>query len=327
MSDLYQTLIHTLHAEQDRKGEWHCPCQFCGKPSTPKNPHHSFNEQGFYCFVCGEGGSLKKLADQAGITEETPRPILPKPAPKKQDYIPDWKKNPTIYLRRLCRDYEVYPKWREYKPLSSKIIESHLLGYGVLPASKCKHKRLIVPLIFEQKLYGFRGRAIDCDCGKWLSSYGSEGILYNSEILLKDTAYYSFGDSERKTEPVLIVENPIDALMLEERGLKSVATLGVTMWKDEWTEMIKSTNPKLVVVVYDKDLAGNGASNEAEYQEMVAAWKAKNPKAREVPVPNGIKLVNRLSEAGVNARLYRWEESLPFKTDIGDLLCTKADTK
>jgi len=311
MNELYQTLISVLGADEDRKGEWHCPCQFCGKLSSPKDPHHSFNEQGFHCFVCGEGGSLKKLADQAGITTETPLPIVPKPAPKPKP-VPEWKKHATEYLQSVVSADELFPKWKQYKPLSTASIAENYLGYGKLPhrSSRCTHNRLIIPLIQEKRLVGIRGRQVECDCGKWLSASGSEMVLYNSDTL-EDAA----------GKAVLIVENPIDALLLEQQNIKAVATMGVTMWKDEWTEMIKHSGCTLVTVVYDKDLAGNGASTEAEYHQMAEEWKLKNPKARQVPMPNGIRLVNNLNKAGIRATLYHWEEKHPFKTDIGDLLC------
>ena len=113
---------------------------------------------------------------------------------------------------------------------------------------------------------------------------------------------------------LLITENPIDALLLEHRYPEScaVATLGVALWRDEWTELLVRSGALLVVVMFDNDRPGNGAGRAGQL-----AWMRTHD--RDI-MPNGIRLVNRLLRAGVNAQLYDWGDDAPLHQDAGSAL-------
>jgi hypothetical protein len=195
--------------------------------------------------------------------------------------------------------------WAAYKPLCPETIRAHHLGLGVLPASKCRHPRLIVPIYRDGQPVGLRGRAIDCDCAKWLAPAGTviaDYPLYNQEALTSGHV-------------VWITENPIDALMLTERTpYVGVATYSVSYWQDAWLGALQAAQPEAVVIAYDNDIPGNGGA--AGRAEMERAWLQAHPR---VPDPSGPKLANRLLAAGIPTALYDWGNAAP-KSDIGSLL-------
>ena len=122
---------------------------------------------------------------------------------------------------------------------------------GVLPASRCHHERLTVPVIDGSMIVGIRGRSLGCECGKWLAAGGTTLDmlpLYNCQAL-------------GTGQVVWIIENPIDALMVGERtDYIGVATYSVSYWREAWTEALTLARPELVVIAYDNDLVGNGGA-------------------------------------------------------------------
>lgn len=306
--ELLRQLIAKTGAISDRKQkEWHIPCPECGHESTPKDPHFSFSLDGAFCFVCGYKGSLAGLARRLNCHAEaaSPWPVR-RPEPRKPDALPAWMMNGE----HLVRQYEQHSRrvdlWNSYKRLSRETIERMRLGVGVLPASRCKHERLIVPVFAGTMLVGLRGRSLSCDCGKWLQSGGTtlERLpLYNEQALEQDGVAW-------------IVENPIDALMISERTpYTGLATYSISYWREAWTETLRAAAPELVVVAFDNDLPGQGGGVNRE--RMVREWLRTHPK---VPEPRGPKLANTLIKAGLPAVLYDWPAGTPNKFDIGSLL-------
>ena len=125
----------------------------------------------------------------------------------------------------------------------------------------------------------------------------------------------------------MIVENPVDAILVSQATpFVAVATLGVTIWQEEWTRAILESKPELVVVVYDNDIAGNNGSAEEvrHWRQSMIQKMRDNPKVKinldNPPMPNGVRLVNQLLEAKIPARLYQWPAGTPRKFDVGSLL-------
>ena len=286
-----------MNGKPDSKGEVWIACPNCGA----KGRHCSFSVRGCFCVKCGFKPSLKSLADRLGLPDNrpyippvervTPRPAAPKP----------WQARATLLAENYAQAPGAKQIWQKYKRLNPITVINHRLGLGILPACACRHPRLIVPLYRKDgKCVGFRGRRIACDCPqKWISPAGSEMVLYNAE-------------SVEAGQPVTIVENPIDALMLGERwGEIAVATLGVSIWKGGYTDLIRKASE--VTVAFDNDAPGNATRGD-----IVWAWEKLHP---GVKAPQcGVKLTNRLLSEGVNARPYDWGEA-PAGTDWGDVLC------
>jgi hypothetical protein len=289
---LFRDLCHLFNARPNRKGEVYIPCPSCGKPAGDEC---SFSERGWHCFVCGQGGSLKGLADKVGLeTGDDWQP--PKPKPKRRRHY-RWQDRAGELMVKYAQHPAKVRLWQEYKPIGRGLINEHRLGVGQLPSSRCKHPRLIVPLLdFDHSVVGFRGRAIDCDCVKWLSPAGNRAALYNWQAV-------------RRGDIVFVVENAIDALMLTERtDAVAVATLSISYWEPEWTQFLVDKRPEAVVVAYDNHWPAMGTHRERWLEDHDL-----------LPMPSGMRLFNRLSKAGLEVELYDWGDA-PVGYDVGNLL-------
>ena len=337
---LFDVLCSMLGARADRRGEvdWECP--FCGKPVKPGHRHFSFSERGGYCMVCGEGKGLRYLGklllgprwdDVPGEdwrkvrapVRQAPRT----PRPDRRYKIMDHE--PTAILEDYRQSERSHALWFDYAPaLTRETILRAGLTAGALPrySSRCTHIRLMVPLeIRGGSVVGFRARSITCDCGKWLGPGGNPSkFLYNGERISPPGSFHAnrpddpvyfrrqdAGEQLRSRQTLFVVENPVDALLLEQSDWAAVATLGVSNWDDEWTQAILGSDVGRVVVLFDNDAPGNGggARGRLEWAE-----KHKGP-----PPLNGVKLANRLLASGVQARVFDWEHA-PIGTDVGDML-------
>lgn len=311
---LFSQLKKFTHADEDHRGECHITCPKCGKESSTKKPHCSFGEKGWNCFTCGEGGSLYGLAKLLGMTPDATYKAPPARDKKKARKTPDWMKHPEIYVRQYEDHPLKYEMWDEYKTLPHSVIDRRRLGVGVLPkySSQCRHSRLIVPIIVGTMIVGLRGRAIDCDCGKWLSAEGST---------LDMMPLYGV-DEIPPAAIIWIVENPIDALIISSSTETSygVATYGVTYWRDGWTETLKSLCPKMIYVAYDNDLPGNGGAWHR--QQMIDAWLLHH---KQTPKSNGIRLANDLAAEKLPVKLFDWKGA-PEKADIGSVFAENDKT-
>lgn len=305
MNDDLFDQIHARLQGQYRNRDYHCNCPWCGKEAKKYATHFSYSEKGFKCFVCGEGGTLGRLAKHLNVDGDWREP-QPRPEPQPRTR-PAWLDNAT----RLLAGYTTHPRrrelWDSYKRLPAETLDAYRLGVGVLPASRCRHERLIVPVMDGLRVAWLRGRVIDCDCGKWLASGGvklADVPLFNADRL----------QPMQPSQVVWIVENPVDAILV---GLRTdyvgVATLSVSYWQDHWTEALRAARPELIVVAYDADLPGNGGP---DYWRQKHQWERE--RGHRAPVPGGVRLVNRLLRAGLPARLFRWPAGVG--TDVGEVL-------
>lgn len=315
----YERACDEFHVRPDSKGECWITCPRCGKGTEHGHGHCSFSEHGWHCFVCGAGGSLAGLLGEDWHV----RPVL-KP---KTERVRKALENAHMLAYQYAMHPHALEAWTQYKAVDYQMLRERRLGVGVFPqfTSKCPHERLMVPLASDGNVVGFRGRQIGCDCGKWLSPGGSRMVLYNGarilapgdrgragELLLGDTV----GKQCARGDLLVICENPIDALLWERKtGKPTVATLGVSIWKDEWTRALTENPPSLIVVQFDNDLPGNGGGKH--YQRLADEWRAKHQ--HEPPEPAGVRLANRLTKAGLRVMLYDWGDA-PEKADIGSFL-------
>ena len=254
--------------------------------------------------MCGEGGSLRSLADLLNLDSRDYQTPVYVTAKKEQKFY-SWMASADAIVRSQEGRSDVFERWTEYKPIKRSTIVSRRLGVGVLPASRCHHERLTVPVIDGSMIVGIRGRSLGCECGKWLAAGGTTLDmlpLYNCQAL-------------GTGQVVWIIENPIDALMVGERtDYIGVATYSVSYWREAWTEALTLARPELVVIAYANDLVGNGgALNRPVFEQE---WLSRHPR---LPRSNGPRLANHLECAGLPVSLFDWGKR-PNKYDVGSLL-------
>lgn len=319
-----------------KHGAYHTgPCPMCGGRDRFVVKTFEDGREGWLCRGCA-GGSYRSpenyLVERFGISYQQARQAIesggyhsthqPPARPAAQPEPPAPPRRPTYWQRnaeRLIRDYTSHPGrvelWNNYKPLPTETIVRAELGVGILPSSRCKHERLIVPVRDSfGRVVCFRGRRIACNCTdehgrlkKWTTSAGwrLDGLpLYNLAPDSKGVIY--------------IVENPIDALMIDAfTEYNGVATLSTSYWRQVWTASLLETAPSLVIVAYDNDLAGNGGGKHRE--GLIENWRKTVPAGAPIPTAYGQVLAVTLREAGLPVVLYDWAGS-PAGEDIGSLL-------
>lgn len=311
---LFDTLCAQLHVEPDRKGEVWIDCPRCGKDKK----HFSFSEQrGGHCFSCDYSGSLKAIAELLNVQpDERARPVRrahETRAPRA------WQQRPDYYLSLYGGALDRVTRWQAYKPISLESIARYRLGVGRLPASRCQHRRLILP-IFDAagRCVALHGRAYQPDDtdAKWLTAGGSS------------KQHLFVAGQLRPGCIAVIVENYVDAILASERAPEAVyVALGGAAWQEAWTQQLVLAQPRQVLVWLDHDLAGNGSRYHAtdllaSWRRSVEARRATDPALAARPFPNppeprGPKIANDLLAAGVRSQLYVWPKGSPLKADLG----------
>jgi len=299
-------------------------CPNCGHVADKsRRATTAMSETGWKCHACGEGGDLWNLAERCGLQNSPAKGSRnDSPASESKKRLPaQWTRNPQAYLDKFLEHPERLQRWQSYKQLSLESISRYRLGYGVLPASKCHHPRLIVPLFHNKQIVGFRGRSVTCQCTKWLSSGGSQNVCVGLAAV-------------RPGDRVALIESEVDRILCQEHdpSVKMLALpFGVASWQDEWTVELKRRQPAHVLIILDNDLAGN--PNPEAYQHGVSLWHQKMDamiaagriKTKpQPPTPNGWKYFKMFRAAGINADRYIWPDGTPYKHDIGE--CFKTHT-
>lgn len=109
-------------------------------------------------------------------------------------------------------------------------------------------RRVIFPVIMDDKIYGWQGRAIDpVDKNDRMRNLPGE---WKSKSLM-------FKDNLRNSEHVIIAEGPISALKFEKVG-GFVATMGKMISQDQ-LDIIRKTDISKVYLALDRDAADNTA--------------------------------------------------------------------
>ncbi len=333
---LFGDLLAHYGLKPDRRGEAHIDCPSCGKEAKKGQTHFSFSIRGGKCQVCGYKTSLYALYQSAiGEREVIERPIVP---PKPKPVIP-LQMSPDWYREHYITS-DVVERWQAYKPLTRLQIDGYSLGYGVLPRSACKHPRLIVP-VFDRdgRILHLRGRHTGCECAtKWAVSGG---------WTMNRLEPFNFDIVRHGYSIILIVENPIDAIMASSPANKramlellvpqmnqpaasavnrhfshekerypvvALATLSAVYWRDSWAEYLREADQ--IIIMYDNDLPGNGGAKNRN--EFIRLWQDGN-EDRPIPPAKGIQLANRLRKAHLPATLFDWGDR-PRKYDVGDYL-------
>ncbi len=287
MDDLLERIdAHFGYPRPDRRSERWVPCPLHGER---RRNSFSYSERGFNCFACGARGGLRRLAEQLGVGDGPPlpfprmrrRPVVRPPQPVP---VRDWQRDPRI----LDRFQPIPPEGLAYaysRGLTDASIRRWRIGWGLLPASRAKFPRLILPVIESGRVVGLRGRAVDPrdDAPKWLVAAGSKTTLFAREEL-------------RAGGTVIVTEAPLACvLVMQERPdvVAVASTAGCGTWRDEWTAAIAASRPSAVITWMDNDEAGERAS---------------------------VKVANALAAARLPVHRYRWPATARPKEDLADLV-------
>lgn len=319
-------------------------CPFCGK-GNDREMHCSYGEifpngdMGFKCFSCGIAQSLPGLYSVM-TGQDTKRDfVAAKLPPSRERQKPYWKSNSDEYLRKFRSAGSLFEAWYDYRRITPDIVKKYCLGLGVLPQSRFKDIRLIVPIMQRGEVAMFRGRKITGDGAKWTSSGG----VSPADIQLPFVGLIKSGDI------VFIVENPVDAILVNEfsrDGVSAVAALSTNYWYPHWTSRLKDAKPSLVITAFDNDVAGEGASVDrvvAVARERIAkihdltgerieikgirtsgrGWRVSwvsGDKHGTLPIqaPAGVLRRNELLRAGISVASMPWSDE-GDKCDIGEL--------
>lgn len=284
-------------------------CPFCSAGPRKSAAHE---QRGFRCFVCGWHGAddLAATLGLAGYERPAPRP---QEAPRKPAY---WHHNPQAYQDGYLGHLDRLRLWQAYKPLTLESISRYQLGVGVLPASKCKHSRLTYANVEAPgPPQGFRGRALGCNCPKWLTAGDSGVWLWGASLL-------------RPGAKVLMVENPIDAILCMQRwpGCVAVAsTGGANGWNDEMLEQIAESKPAGVKQIGDNCHAGLPNAETVEYVLRVVnparEAEGKQPLTISKRWPQHAAMLRRL---GVPVAAHAWPAGTPYQYDAGQMIIDEA---
>ena len=321
-------------------------CPYCGK-SNEREMHSSYgvifpnDGEGYKCFACGYSASLAGLYSSLtgrAVDDTQFKVTLP---PTKERKVAAWRKDANRYLARFTASQSRYQAWYDYKKLSRDIVDKYHLGVGVLPASRFRDIRLVVPIIQNGEVVMFRGRRISGNDAKWSSSGG----VSPADIQLP------FVENVKQGDIVFIVENPVDAILVTEFSRATgVAALSTNYWYPHWTARLKEAKPSLVVTAFDNDVAGEGASIDRVIEvarERVAkihhsrygvslekirvvnissnarGWRISwasgdNEGVITIPTPAGVQRRNELLKAGIAVASMPWDSN-EDKLDIGAL--------
>lgn len=319
-------------------------CPYCSKEND-RGFHSSFGPifhdggYGFKCFVCGETVGIYSLAKFLGADIQDYQPQARKRSQAKPKTSPNWYSQRDNVLKFVTSRPDRYEAWDDYKRVDRRIVDEYQLGTGVLVGTQFRDHRLITPFLSGDDPVWFRGRG---EKG-WIGSYG---------VSPKDIRLPLIDRVPLAADVVLMTENYVDGILVNEHTpYSAVSVLGVSYWFDSWQEQLLAKKPKLVIVAFDADLAGNLFTWDGVRQLAIkrgAGWarakhKIENPEinitaTREaehgwevdivangvytttirIPPPYGVKRVNQLRRVGLDAVLFPWRRGDVGK-DVGTL--------
>lgn len=264
----------------DYRGEYWALCPFHDDASPGS---FSFSERGFRCFSCGASGHLVKLAHRLGITGDAePVEVVARTKPARPVWTSRWRRQPDIWRNFL----DLPPVARTYyheRGINDQSIAHWRLGWGVIPSSRCRHPRAILPVFDGDRLAAIRGRAVlpeDTD-EKWLQAAQSEHVLFGADRLTPGCS-------------LTIAEAPYSVILAAQEEPEQVVVApssGASVWRSEWTTRIAQHRPASILIAYDNDDAGR-----------LYAQRVKTA----------------LRAAGLRPALHRWPAGTPNKHDLAD---------
>jgi len=331
----YRLVAERLAVRPKLDGGWvDARCPECGAFREGKTKFH-FDAHFGRCFVCGYKGGIAFIARRLGAEPEGPPRSPPLAKPPRPPAV--WQQNPEAWVAEFCRPADRIPLWQAYKPVTVEQIARYQLGVGALPlgTSRCRHRRLVIPIRQGGAVTGFRARRIEGECrletcdpegqvlvDNWVAPLGSKKALFNADALAAHARALRAGGRRKGYLWVAIAENPVDALLVEDwlacsQGVMAIglALLSASNWDPAWGPLIRAADPNLVLVWLDNDLPGQAIG--ATKARLLADYRRLHDGKEPAVVGAGMRIATELQNLGVPTRLIRWPDvpEVPAKAD------------
>jgi 5S rRNA maturation endonuclease (ribonuclease M5) len=198
-----------------------------------------------YCFGCGIHGSWKKTCEALGFSG-------PAKFAKEEFSSTSFSEEEEAFLfgkKEASSEFrEVWPRNLNWRKIPGSLIQD--VGGSLLVGSNTKEPLLRLPV----KIYNEERGWIDCK----INPSKDEKIKYQNKkgTWAKDVLFPYDYVRKMDNSLLILVEGPRDALVTIRNGFPALATLGSTSWSNKCINLIMSFAPKILVLMFDPDDAG-----------------------------------------------------------------------
>ena len=245
---------------------WTCRCPFCGDSRTKSNARRfcidyypEYDTYTYKCYRCGKSGNVftlysklydvsydeanKKLKEKKYNPKSVKKILLSQSSEKESDTI---KNELDIDLENECYTTDSIVNTRVGKNYIQRLkdfIDSRMIAnmkFYIAHSGRYKG-RIIIPVINDNKLEYFQGRAIYDDIDpKYLNPYVEKTpVIFNRNVI-------------RKEKDIIIVEGLLDAMSV---GNQCTSTLGADI-SDEKLDILFDMTDHTVIICTDNDEPG-----------------------------------------------------------------------
>jgi 5S rRNA maturation endonuclease (ribonuclease M5) len=280
--------LHTGFGKTIKSGSmWvRCPWHRDGQERTPSlsiniNGDGGYPPGSFICFGCGEHGGWSRFAKKVGL----------RPLSKYDQYVEEM---PSIMTKKdmeaLLGDEEVAPydiqgfPWpanQNWRNISGETV--HKVGGLAYFDDKAKTAGLFLPVsLFGSPVGGIKCNIIPSETGS--NYYNTDGQWRRRSLYPYDYVKENFED----LRIVTLMEGPRDSLNFVQYNYPGLASLGTQGWTEEKTDLVLSLRPKIVVLGFDPDEAGDKVARKVNKELKKYTHIIK----LNLPSKNGRKIID-----------------------------------
>lgn len=207
-----------------------------------KTPSLSINikKNRYNCFSCGDKGSIQKLLSYFGIGYYN-SPDIDEIEKLLTEITPEeMKESKYIANEAELLNYRYFHPYLTNRGLSKKFILANRIGFDK------KEARVTIPIYFNDVYYGCAKRTVVDETPKITYNYG----------MPKNQIVYQPLTNTGKSEYLIVVEGPIDALKASYLNQDSVAILGCHPSNVQIKHITKIANGRTIILALDNDTPG-----------------------------------------------------------------------
>lgn len=244
-----------------------------------------------HCWRCDWSGSWNSLAPKLGLTpffklkedyfdDVDIKEVVSKPlnVTKELDSIPALPENIEIW-NGLNNDGK---EWRNLSTSFLSIIPTYL--WHQIDDFGHSAERILFPFYQWGKFVGYTGRRLDdSDVMRYDTSGKAKKILFPFDYVRNH-----FAD----TTKMVLVEGPVDALILNQYGIPALSFLGTSNWKPCKIDLLISLGVKKVMVLMDGDSSGQKAAVDIingvnDKNKKIVRLDSVMDKVKNIKLPKG----------------------------------------